>query len=369
MKHDYSVPQGDNKLSAIPRVLVMAAGTGGHIFPALVVAKALQEKGVEVAWLGTAQGMEQKLVPETINLYTIPVQGLRGTSWQRLLKAPWQLMKAALAARKILKEFQPDLVLGMGGYVTGPSGVMSYFLGIPLIIHEQNTKPGFTNRVLHFFSKQVFTAFPNTFNHSKKNRVIGNPLRESISQLPGLTSVSRPLRLLVLGGSQGATALNQLIGKALTEKIPEVELTIRHQTGDHNLQVTKEIYQHCAYPYELLPFIDDMSNAYGWANLVIARAGALTVSEIAAAGVASILIPYPYAVDDHQTSNAAYLADMGAACLVQQQALDDVKLRNMIRDFALQQEKLLQMAAKAKAMAKSDATEQIVAYCLGEINE
>jgi UDP-N-acetylglucosamine--N-acetylmuramyl-(pentapeptide) pyrophosphoryl-undecaprenol N-acetylglucosamine transferase len=291
------------------KVLIMAGGTGGHIFPALAVGQALAARGIEVAWLGRAKGMEADIVAKAgLPLFTIEVGGLRGHGWQRLLLAPWQLLRALKQATQHMQRWQPDLVLGFGGYASGPGGVAAFLRRIPLCIQEQNAVPGYTNRILAKMAKRVFAAFPSTFADSKTVSVSGNPLRRSLLQLlepqTRLGSRQGPVHILVMGGSQGAKALNEAVPKALKTALNAGTVRVRHQSGQRHYDAAVAAYANMN-GVEVLPFIDDMAAAYNWADLVIARAGAATVSEVAAIGLASVLIPYPYAVDDHQTKNAA----------------------------------------------------------------
>ncbi len=349
------------------KILIMAGGTGGHIFPALAVAEALTARGIEVAWLGRAAGMEADIVAKAgLPLFTIEVGGLRGHGWQRLLLAPWQLLRALKQAMQHMQRWQPDLVLGFGGYASGPGGVAAFLRRIPLCIQEQNAVPGYTNRILAKMAKKVFAAFPSAFAGNKKVTITGNPLRRSLLQLlepqTRLGSRQGPVHILVMGGSQGAKALNEAVPKALKTALDADMVRVRHQSGQRHYDAAVAAYANMN-GVEVLPFIDDMAAAYNWADLVIARAGAATVSEMAAIGLASVLVPYPYAVDDHQAKNAAYLTEGGAACVIAEK--DSASLESILTPAFLKREALLGMAKAAYALGRKDATEIIVEDSLG----
>jgi len=350
-------------------ILIMAGGTGGHVFPALAVARALRERNEPVVWLGTELGIEARLVPaEGIELERVRVKGLRRRGLGAWLMGPLQIMLAVVEALRILRRRRPKLVLGMGGYTAGPGGLASWLLRIPLVIHEQNAVAGLTNRLLANFAREVLEAFPGSFSASIKTRVTGNPVRHDIAMLPApelrLRGRSGPLRLLVLGGSQGAQALNAVVGPAVA-LLPEAERPeIRHQTGENTYGVAEVAYRRAGVQAHLQTFIADMAEAYGWADLVIARSGALTIAELAAAGVGAILVPYPAAVDDHQTRNAAYLVNAGAATLIPQDELDAERLAAELQRHIGDPGLVLKQAQLARAQAMPDATADIVARCL-----
>lgn len=355
-------------MSDVKSVVVMAGGTGGHVFPALAVAEDLRSRGVKIHWLGTRNGIEAELVPaRDFPITYLDVSGVRGQGFKRLLLAPFKLVVAVIAAMRLLRSVQADAVIGLGGYVTGPGGVAAKLLGKPLLIHEQNAVAGFTNRLLSRLALRVLEAFPGTFAPAAKVSCVGNPVRSEISALP--VPVMRyaghegVLRVLVLGGSQGAVALNALVPEALAMLLQTHALDIRHQAGKKNLEKATAKYRELGVEAQVLPFIDDMAAMYGWADLVICRSGALTVSEIAAAGVASVLIPYPYAVDDHQTANGKFLSEAGAARLFRQQDLTAEKLAAELTPL-LARETLLQMATAARALAKPEATDTVALACL-----
>lgn len=350
-------------------ILIMAGGTGGHVFPALAVARALRERNEQVVWLGTEAGIESRLVPaEGIELERVRVQGLRRRGLMAWLTAPLQILLAVSEALRILRRRRPKLVLGMGGYVAGPGGLASWLLRIPLVIHEQNAVAGLTNRLLANFAREVLEAFPGSFSARVQTRLTGNPVRHDIAALPApevrLRGRSGPLRLLVLGGSQGAKALNAIVGPAVA-LIPEAQRPeIRHQAGENTYGVAEVAYRRAGVQVHLQAFITDMAEAYGWADLVIARSGALTVAELASAGIGAILVPYPAAVDDHQTRNAAYLVDTGAATLIPQDELSAERLATELQRRIEDPSLVLTQARMARVQAKPDATADIVARCL-----
>lgn len=352
----------------VKSVVVMAGGTGGHVFPALAVAEALRNKGVRIHWLGTRTGIEADLVPvRGFDITYLDVSGVRGQGIARLLLAPVKIALAVIAAMRTLRNVQADCVIGLGGYVTGPGGVAARLLGKPLVIHEQNAVAGFTNRQLSRMATQVLEAFPGAFPSSAKVQCVGNPVRAEISalQTPEARFSGRDgaLRVLVMGGSQGAVALNQLVPEALSIVARQVPVEIRHQAGKKNAEKAAARYREVGVDAEVLPFIDDMAAIYAWADIVVCRSGALTVSELAAAGVGSVLIPYPFAVDDHQTANARYLSDAGAALLFPQQGLTAEKLASELMPL-MNREALLGMARKARALAQPESTDMVVTACL-----
>lgn len=341
------------------RIVIMAGGTGGHVFPALAVAHYLIEQQWQVSWIGTHKGMESRVIPENnIDIDWLSVNGLRGKGLIALFKMPWMLLKACLEARKILQKRKPDVVLGMGGFVAGPGGLMAKVMGIPLIIHEQNRVPGTTNRLLSSLANKVLQAFPDSFAVSKQAIFTGNPLRVAfLQETEKRMNDAGVLHILVMGGSLGAQRLNEVVPEALAllEKIE-----VQHQTGTAMQQQVEAVYKEQAIKAKVTDFIDDVVAAYRWADLVICRAGAMTVSEVAALGVPSILVPYPYAIDDHQTANARYLVDAGAAVLIAQQQLTARYLAEQIKDCAMQ---LDAMAVSARQCARLNATQNVAEQC------
>ena len=347
-------------------VLIMAGGTGGHVFPALACAREFKARGYSVHWLGTPRGIENELVPAAgLPLHLIQVSGLRGKGKLSLLKAPFQLIKALLQARKVMRELQPVCVLGMGGYVTGPGGLAARMNGAPLIIHEQNAVAGTANRSLAPFASRVCEAFPDTFGASDKRRTTGNPVREELFlETPRDALGQRRARLLILGGSLGAEPLNKLLPEALALVAGELRPEVFHQAGKQHDGVTTERYAAAGVEAQVAPFIKDMARAYAWADLVVCRAGALTVSELAAAGLPSFLLPLPHAIDDHQTYNADYLAREGAAVLLPQRSTDAATLAAQLTEVLMHPERLNSMAGTARRLAKPDATRTVVDICL-----
>lgn len=350
------------------RVLIMAGGTGGHVFPALATADALRAQGVEVEWLGTAAGIEAEVVPKAgIKLHCIDVRGVRGKGRLSQLLAPFGLVPALWQAFKVLRSVKPDSVLGMGGFASGPGGLIAWLSRTPLVIHEQNAVAGTTNRILAGFAGRVLQAFPNAFKGADKGAVVGNPVRGPILRLPPpetrFDGREGPLRLLVVGGSLGAKAINELIPQALSQ-LPEPERPqVWHQSGKRNIDEVLKDYAARGVEARVVPFIEHMDEAYGWADLVICRAGALTVSELAIAGVPSVLVPLPHAIDDHQSANAGFLSDAGAGVRIAQRELDAGKLLVLLKDLN-DREKLLNMAKAARALARPEASEQVARVCV-----
>ena len=346
-------------------VLIMAGGTGGHVFPALAVADELRTRGVPVVWLGTKAGIEARLVPQAgYPIEWMSITGLRGKSTLTLLRAPFRLMMACWQALNVLIRKKPCAVLGMGGFASGPGGLMAWLIRKPLLVHEQNAIPGLTNKVLAKLSAVVLQAFPGVF---KKGITTGNPVRQSICDIdaPANREVNNgKLRLLVVGGSLGAVKLNEIIPQALAGIEADVRPEVVHQTGLKNIDAANACYQQANVEGKVEAFIDDMASAYEWADLVICRAGAMTVFELAAAGVASILIPYPYAVDDHQTQNAQYLVNTGAAIVKQQDELNKDWLVEVINDFTNNRSKLLEMSKAARELAIPNSAKTIADACL-----
>lgn len=356
-------------------VLIMAGGTGGHVFPGLAVAKALRDQHIEVNWLGTEKGLEARLVPDAgIPIYYISIGGLRGKGWKNLLSAPWRLSTAILQAIKIIRKLKPDVVLGMGGFVSGPGGIASVLLRRPLIIHEQNAKAGMTNKWLSYAANKILEGFPGTFSininkNQNKNKIFmtGNPVRAEIAELPSPEERFRdrhnPLHLLIVGGSLGAAAINHLIPKTLA-KLSEAERPlVWHQTGERNYTDTLKAYAEVNISAEIVPFITEMDKAYAWADIVLCRAGALTIAELCAAGLGAILVPFPHAVDDHQTANAQFMVKEGAAELIQQADLSEDKLAEILRKLAIDQKKCLAMAQSAYKLRRIDAAEKVLQIC------
>lgn len=341
------------------KIMVMAGGTGGHVFPGIAVANALCEVGHHVCWLGTRTGIEARLVPQAeIPLHFIEIAGVRGKGVVGLIKAPWLILRAIKQSLGIIRREKPDCVLGMGGFVAGPGAVAAKLLGIPLVIHEQNAVAGTTNRILSGVANRVLQAFAGTFAGNKKAQTVGNPVRKN---LPHYESVTREqFHVLVVGGSLGAKAINDLLPKVL-KQIDNV--AVWHQTGKNQQQEIAEAY--ATMPNARVEaFIDDMAAAYAWADMVVCRAGAMTVSEIAAVGLPAIFIPFPHAIDDHQTANANTLVKANAALLIQQRDLSEQGLVALLKDLKAQPEKRRAMANAAAAQGIRDAAEKVMKNCL-----
>lgn len=356
-----------------PRILLMAGGTGGHIFPALAVAQWLSARGWYTAWLGSEGGMEEQIVPAyDIELKTIPVAGVRGKSLLTRMMSPFMLLRTVWQAMKVVRSVRPDVVLGMGGFASGPGGLASKILGYPLCIHEQNAIAGMTNRYLSRLTKFRLEAFAGSLPAPAEE--VGNPVRDEISAIsePEGRYQKRqgPLRILIVGGSRGAAILNEVVPQSVAQVAQQMECLVRHQAGAGNRGVVVERYSEAMSNTEhslteavqVDDFIDDMQAAYEWADLVICRSGALTISELAVAGIASILVPFPHAVDDHQTVNANYLVSVGGAVLLPQTDLTPDHLTRLI--ISLRERAACKaMALKARTRARTNATEVVARRC------
>lgn len=352
-------------------ILIMAGGTGGHVFPALALARLLREKAHKVVWLGTHRGIEARVIPaEGIPIEWLSVGGLRGKGLLTLLAAPWKLATALVQALRVMWRHRPAVVVGLGGFVTGPGGVAAWLTGRPLLIHEQNAIAGFTNRTLaHYFAREVLEAFPGSFGGRIHARAIGNPVRQDIVSVPApalrFAGRSGPIRILVIGGSQGAASLNRVVPFGLARASGAIPFEVRHQAGERWIESARESYANAAVPADVRPFIDNMGEAYGWADLVICRSGALTVSELAAVGVGAVLVPFPAAVDDHQTHNAQYLVGPGAAVLIPDRELTAERLAAELTRLCSSRETLLAMAERARSLARPAAAADLATSCLG----
>lgn len=341
-------------------VLISAGGTGGHVYPALAVANALREQGATVAWLGTTAGIESRLVPAAdIPLHTIFVQGLRGNGIKRLIKAPFVVTSAVRQAKSVVKKVKPDVFVGFGGFASGPGALAAKLSGVPVVLHEQNAAMGLTNKLVSLWAKRVLLAFPIA---NRAGEVVGNPIRESISAIATPKERIRehkPFRILVVGGSLGAKAINEAVPTALKPLLSDIELT--HQTGKTTYQATLSAYEQLDISQQatVIEYIDDMDKAYANADLLIARAGALTVSEVASVGLPAIFIPLPHAVDNHQYLNAKFLANHGAAEIIEQKDLSVEQLQQRVRAL-LQGETLLDMSEKAREQSHAKALPTIV---------
>lgn len=344
--------------------MIMAGGTGGHVFPALAVAEALRAAGWRVVWLGARSGMEANLVPARgFEMAWVRFSGLRGKGIAAKALLPLNLLIAFWQSARAIFAFRPHVVLGMGGYISFPGGMMASLFNRPLAIHEQNSVAGLANRVLAQVADRVLVAFPNTL---AKGEFVGNPVRAEITRIPPpaerFATRNGPLRLLVVGGSLGAAALNDVVPKALAQ-LPEVKRpVVTHQSGVRHIEALRANYEAAGVRATLVPFIEDMAGAYADADLVICRAGATTVAELAATGIASLLVPFPFAVDDHQTTNARYLVDRRAALLEQQATLTPERLAGLLG--GLTRDALLEMAERARAAARPDATEAVARACM-----
>lgn len=343
--------------------LVMAGGTGGHIFPGLAVAHALREQGWRVQWLGAPGSMEERLVPpQGFPLETIDFAGVRGKGLLTLALLPLRLLKAFAQALSVVRRVKPDVVIGLGGYISFPGGMMAVLAGKPLILHEQNSVAGMANKLLASVANKVFAAFPNAL---PKAQWVGNPLRQAFLQQPEpaerFAGRSGPLKVLVVGGSLGAKALNDIVPQAVALLPAEARPQVVHQSGAKQIDALRANYAAVGVQAELTPFIEDTAQAFADADLVICRAGASTVTELAAVGVAAIYVPFPHAVDDHQTTNAHFMVDAGGGWLMPQAALNAQKLAEMLQN--MQRSTLLNVALKAKTMQKIHATREVVAAC------
>lgn len=348
-------------------VLIMAGGTGGHVFPALAVATELQRRGVQIEWMGTQAGIESRLVPQAnITLHTIGVQGLRGKGLAGWLMAPVRLWKAVREARQVIQTIHPSLVLGMGGFASGPGGVAARLAGIPMVIHEQNAIPGLTNRILSRLASRVLEGFKGSFPEKRGAQWLGNPVRQAIASLPEAKqkSNSSEFHLLVLGGSLGARRLNQVVPAALSMLPSDSRPVVRHQCGTPDLDSCRRIYRQYKLEAEVTDFIEDMAAAYQQADLVICRAGALTVAEICAAGIPAVLVPYPHAVDDHQFHNAQALVKAGGAWLIRDASLNDEQLKTIIADLRGDPAQRNRMAQAARSLSMPDSARQIADICM-----
>ena len=355
-------------MKKLQKVLIMAGGTGGHVYPGLAIAKRLQERGVAVHWMGTRSSFESKTVPQTgLPMHYIAVGRLRGQGLLGRVAAPFRLGLAIIQALRIIKRLQPDVIIGMGGFVSGPGGIAAWLLRKPLIVHEQNAKMGLTNKWLSRVATRVLEGFPGTFPKQAKVITTGNPVRQEIAAMAAPTERMRgrkqPMHLLVLGGSLGAQALNTLVPSALQHLFLEERPDVLHQTGEKHSVATQKAYDDLAVASKVVPFIDDMQAAYTWADMVICRAGALTIAELCAAGVGAILVPFPYAVDDHQTANAGYFVTNQAGFIRQEAELTEEDLARLLKELINAPEKRVAMAEAAYALRQTQATNKVLAIC------
>lgn len=351
------------------RIMIVAGGTGGHVFPGLAVARILRQQGATVSWMGTSTGIEARVVPDAdIELDVIRISGLRGKGPADWLLLPLRLLRAMLQAARILRLRQPQAVLAMGGFVAGPGSLSAWLFRIPVLVHEQNAVPGLTNRVLAWFARYLLCGFPDAFASHPGARFVGNPVRRDIAALP-LPAVryaqrSGPLRLLVIGGSQGAEVFNQVVPQSLQLLTQQDRPQVWHQSGVHWEDKTRERYQQVGVEARVSAFIENMAEAYAWADLVMCRAGAMTVAELAAAGVAAVLVPLPHAADDHQTANARYLSDREAALLIPQSDLSPERLAEVVSEIDNKRSALAAMATMARGLSVTDAADTVATLCL-----
>ncbi len=363
-----------------PLIMISTGGTGGHVLSGLAVAKCLTDQSAEVVWVGTEVGLEATLVPAAgIPFETLKIQGFRGKHWSSLFLLPYRLSFALLRAMYLIYKYKPNLVLNMGGFVAAPAGLIAAAFGVPLVIHEQNTIAGITNRWLARFGQRILLGFPKTFVSQSKNQpakqyageYVGNPVREEISALSKpqirLSDRSGAIRLLVIGGSQGSATFNRVVPAALAKMPPEIRPQVKHQTGKNKLHDTYHEMQRNKVEMELFEFCDEMSCLYAWADLVLCRAGALSVAELIAVGIAAILVPYPFSVDGHQHTNAQYLAEAGAAYVVEEDHFTPIKLAGLLQRFSETRGELLKMAKAARRLACPQAAQNIGRICLEEM--
>lgn len=352
-----------------PTALVMAGGTGGHVFPGLAVADELKNRGWYIEWLGTAERMEAELVPRHgYSIHFIDVQGVRGNGLLRKLAAPFKILKAVAQAKQVIRQQQVDLVIGMGGFASGPGAIAARISGLPVVLHEQNAIAGMTNRYVAKFATRILQAFKGALPGGE---TVGNPVRAELLTLPEPTPLTgRPLKLLVVGGSLGAKVLNDTVPEAVAELSKTMSVEVWHQAGKNNGEGVLKAYQSLnVNPQHADDFIHEMAEAYGWADLVVCRAGALTVSELAAIGRASILVPLPHAVDDHQTANAKVLVNAGAGVLLPQAELTPESLAQRIKQLTQNSEQIVRMARSAKDVAITNAAEQVASVCQALVSQ
>lgn len=350
-------------------VMIMAGGTGGHVFPGLAVARSLEAEDQRIVWLGTRRGLESRVVPAAgIAVEWISVSGLRGKGWSSWMLAPLRLLKALWQAIAAIRRQKPAVVLGMGGFVSGPGGLAAWLLRRPLLIHEQNAVAGLTNRILARFASEVYEAFPSSFGKRIAATTVGNPVRAEIAALQSperrLADRTGAARILVLGGSQGALALNRLLPAALARLPSGCQLDVLHQAGERTIEVARAAYAEAGVEARIVTFLEDMAAAYAWADIAICRSGAITVGELAAAGLGSVLVPFPAAVDDHQTANARFLSDAGAALLLQESSIDAVSLAAALDPLLSDRSRLLAMAVAARGLAQPAALGRLADACL-----
>ena len=348
------------------KVMIMAGGTGGHVFPALAVADELRAADVGVSWLGTRAGIEAELVPASgIKLNYLDIEGIRGRGLLALLKAPLLLWRSIRQSLSVLSEYQPQVVLGMGGFASGPGAVAARLKGIPVVIHEQNSVAGTTNRIAARIARRVMQGFPGVF---KRGEWCGNPVRPSIANMPTpdvrFAERTGAVNLLVLGGSRGALAINKILPEALALIDTQHRPQVMHQAGKLHCEMTRDLYRAAGVEAQVVPFIEQMEEAYSWADFAICRAGALTVAELTCAGLGSLLIPFPHAIDDHQTVNGKLLVEQDSALMIQQKELSAKRLAEEITALCSSRKGLLEMAMGARELAKTGAASRVAKVCM-----
>ena len=354
-----------------PTVMIMAGGTGGHVFPGLAVASELRAAQSRVVWMGTRKGLEARLVPEAgIDMEWISISGVRGSGIVSWLLAPVRILRAVGQALKILRRVKPTAVLGMGGFVSGPGGVAAWLSRRPLLIHEQNSVPGTTNRLLARLASQVFEAFPGSFPATRHAECIGNPIRRELRSIgdpeerfPNRWKAQARRRILILGGSQGARKLNEVLPEALALVASDIRPEVWHQCGK-DIATVESAYERLAIDARVSGFIDDMGSAYRWADLAVCRAGALTLGELAAVGMGAILVPYPFAIDDHQKKNAQYFQAHGAGLMLEEAEVTPQGLAEILAGMIADDDRLLKMAAAARSLDHEDATHRLATACI-----
>jgi UDP-N-acetylglucosamine--N-acetylmuramyl-(pentapeptide) pyrophosphoryl-undecaprenol N-acetylglucosamine transferase len=354
--------------AAGPLALIMAGGTGGHVFPALALARELRARSWQVVWLGTRRGLEARVVPaDQIPIEWLSVSGLRGKGVMPWLSAPLKLARALWQALAVMRRRRPALVVGLGGFVAGPGGIAAWLTRRPLLIHEQNAVAGFTNRCLARLARRVLAGFPAAFSAGVPVEVVGNPVRSEIAALPPpaerFRSHQGPIRVLIIGGSQGAARLNAVVPFAVARLAAGIALEVRHQSGERWIEAAGRSYADAGVRAQLLPFIEDMAQAYDWADLVICRAGALTISELSAAGIGAVLVPFPAATDDHQTRNAAVMVGADAAVMIADRELTAERLAAELTRLCAGRGRLLAMAERARLLGRPRATTALADAC------
>ena len=348
-------------------VMIMAGGTGGHVFPALAVAQGLRDRGVAVVWLGSRRGLEARIAPPSgVSMEWLTISGLRGRGVLVLLLAPWTVARAVFQALAVIRRIKPGAALGMGGFVSAPGGLAAWLSGVPLLIHEQNTVAGYANRLLAWFARRVLLAFPGALPARRPCTRTGNPVRRELLGIEPpqarFATRSGPLRILVLGGSQGARVLNRTVPEGLARL--SVDCEVLHQAGRSNADDVRSAYRSLGFQTDVREFIEDMAEVYAWADIAVCRAGALTLAELTAVGLGAVLVPFALAADDHQTRNAQYLVERGAACLIAESELSADALATTVEKFAADRASALAVALRAHELALPRATEDVVDACL-----